>query len=158
MTIAPAVDAEVFFRMNAAKYKIWFEGYADLGREEDNLREELTSANIFRTGTRVFAEVSLELEDMDWEFAPVIAHKSGKTTFAYLRRLSDLENNYRLEYDLSAKWRLRAEHFFRFRPQRVRTALPHTRVLKRRVCLFNRQALSAVSRQFVAQVERLTTC
>lgn len=111
VTIAPAVDAEVFFRMNAAKYKIWFEGYADLGREEDNLSGRAHVGKYFSDRDEVFAEVSLELEDMDWEFAPGYAHKSGKTTFAYLRRLSDHENNYRLEYELSPKWRLRAEHF-----------------------------------------------
>lgn len=111
VTIVPGSEALVEIRMEADKYKIWFEGYGDSGRDENNLSGRAHFGKYISDNDEVFAELSVELENMEWEFAPGLAHRRGKTTIAYARRISNQENNYRLEYELSPKWRLRAEHF-----------------------------------------------
>ena len=111
VTITPGTVTIVEIRMEAAKYKIWFEGYGDSGRSENNLIGRAHFGKYISENDELFAEFSVELENMEWEFAPGLAHRNGKTTVAYARRISDHENNYRLEYDVSPKWRLRAEHF-----------------------------------------------
>lgn len=111
VTITPGTDTVVEIRMEADKYKIWIEGYGDSGRDENNLSGRAHLGKYISDNDELFAEFSVELENMEWEFAPGLAHRNGKTTVAYARRVSDHENNYRLEYDVSPKWRLRAEHF-----------------------------------------------
>ncbi len=111
VTITPGTVTMVEIRMEADKYKIWFEGYGDSGRSENNLAGRAHFGKYISEDDELFAEFSVELENMEWEFAPGLAHRNGKTTVAYARRISDHENNYRLEYDVSPKWRLRAEHF-----------------------------------------------
>ncbi|MHC1718204.1 MAG: hypothetical protein AB9883_06065 [Acidaminococcaceae bacterium] len=111
VTITPGTVTMVEIRMEADKYKIWFEGYGDSGRSENNLAGRAHFGKYISENDELFAEFSVELENMEWEFAPGLAHRNGKTTVAYARRISDQENNYRLEYDVSPKWRLRAEHF-----------------------------------------------
>ena len=111
VTITPGTETMVEIRMEADKYKIWFEGYGDSGRSENNLVGRAHFGKYISDDDELFTEFSIELENMEWEFAPGLAHRDGKTTVAYARRVSDHENNYRLEYDISPKWRLRAEHF-----------------------------------------------
>ncbi|MGE4588268.1 MAG: hypothetical protein AB7E34_01640 [Acidaminococcaceae bacterium] len=111
VTITPGTETMVEIRMEADKYKIWFEGYGNSGRSENNLSGRAHFGKYISDNDEFFAEFSVELENMDSEFAPGIAHRDAKTTIAYVRRVSDHENNYRLEYDISPKWRLRAEHF-----------------------------------------------
>ena len=111
VTITPGTDTVVEIRMEADKYKIWIEGYGDSGRDENNLSGRAHLGKYISGNDELFAEFSVELENMEWEFAPGLAHRHGKTTIAYARRITEHENNYRLEYDVSPKWRLRAEHF-----------------------------------------------
>ena len=111
VTITPGTDTVVEIRMEADKYKIWIEGYGDSGRDENNLSGRAHLGKYISDNDELFAEFSIELENMEWEFAPGLAHRHGKTTIAYARRITEHENNYRLEYDVSPKWRLRAEHF-----------------------------------------------
>ena len=111
VTITPGTDTVVEIRMEADKYKIWIEGYGDSGRDENNLSGRAHLGKYISDNDELFAEFSVELENMEWEFAPGLAHRHGKTTIAYARRITEHENNYRLEYDVSPKWRLRAEHF-----------------------------------------------
>ncbi|NLH46887.1 MAG: hypothetical protein GX451_12305 [Acholeplasmataceae bacterium] len=111
VTITPGTDTFVEIRMEADKYKIWIEGYGDSGRDENNLSGRAHLGKYISDNDELFAEFSVELENMEWEFAPGLAHRHGKTTIAYARRITEHENNYRLEYDVSPKWRFRAEHF-----------------------------------------------
>ena len=111
VTITPGTDTVVEIRMEADKYKIWIEGYGDSGRDDNNLSGRAHLGKYISDNDELFAEFSVELENMEWEFAPGLAHRHGKTTIAYARRITEHENNYRLEYDVSPKWRLRAEHF-----------------------------------------------
>jgi hypothetical protein len=87
--------------MEADKYKIWIEGYGDSGRDENNLSGRAHLGKYISDNDELFAEFSVELENMEWEFAPGLAHRHGKTTIAYARRITEHENNYRLEYDVS---------------------------------------------------------
>lgn len=111
VTITPGAETVVEIRMEADKYKIWIEGYADSGRDDNNISGRAHLGKYISDNDEIFAEISVELENMEWDIAPGVSHRMGKTSIAYVRRISDHENNYRLEYDVSPKWRLRAEHF-----------------------------------------------
>ncbi|HIU63755.1 MAG TPA: hypothetical protein IAB06_01765 [Candidatus Avacidaminococcus intestinavium] len=113
ITIVPGVATSATVRMEADKYKIWFEGYGDLGKENDALSGRAHFGKYISDNVEVFGEIGVKLEDMDWEFAPGLAYNKGKTTVTYARGLTEKENNYRLEYAFSPKWRLRAEHYSR---------------------------------------------
>ncbi|MEG0797175.1 MAG: hypothetical protein RR384_00135 [Acidaminococcaceae bacterium] len=109
--ITPGPDALVTIRLEANKYKLWFEGYGDLGRSKNNISGRAHFGKYISQSYEFFTEVSLVVDGMQWEIAPGLAKRWGKSTLSYARRISDSENDYRLDYDLSPKWHLRAEHF-----------------------------------------------
>ena len=59
----------------------------------------------------MFGEVEVVTDDVDWNFGLGYTRYWGKSGWSYIRRVPDGENNYKLEYYLDDKWRLRAEHF-----------------------------------------------
>jgi len=109
--IVPAADTLVEIRMEADKYKLWLEGYGDTGRDGNGLSGKAHLGKYISEKDEIFAELSVTMEDVEWDFAPGFAHREAKTTVSYARRISANENDYRLEYEFSPKWRLRAEHF-----------------------------------------------
>ncbi len=64
-----------------------------------------------RTSDEIFGEAEVILDDVQWRFGTGYTHYWGKSGWSYVRRIPIGDNNYRLEYSLSPKWRLRAEHF-----------------------------------------------
>lgn len=109
--IAADVDADVDITIDSDKYKIWFEGYGDIGRSDDNLSGKAHLGKFVSSKEEVFGEVELILDDVDWDFGAGYTRYWGKSSWSYVRRMPDGDNNYRLEYTLAPKWRLRAEHF-----------------------------------------------
>ena len=111
VTIKPDADMSVEFLINSDKYKVWFEGYGDIGRGEENLSGKAHFGKFVSPQEEVFGEVEAVLDDVDWTFGVGYTRYWGKSGWSYIRRLPDGENNYKLEYYLDTKWRLRAEHF-----------------------------------------------
>ena len=111
VTIKPDADMSVEFLINSDKYKVWFEGYGDIGRGEENLSGKAHFGKFVSPQEEVFGEVEAVLDDVDWTFGVGYTRYWGKSGWSYIRRLPDGENNYKLEYYLDPKWRLRAEHF-----------------------------------------------
>ena len=103
-TIAVALDSP--------RYKVWIEGYGDVGRNQNNISGKIHIGKYMSGADELFAETSVVLDKgSDWELAPGYARKMGNVTLSYARRITDKENDYRLEYDFAPKWRLRAEYF-----------------------------------------------
>ena len=111
VNITPDTDMGIEILISSDKYKIWFEGYGDIGRGEENLSGKAHIGKFISPKEEFFGEVEFITEDVDWNFGIGYARYWGKSGWSYIRRIPDGENNYKLEYNLDPKWRLRAEHF-----------------------------------------------
>jgi hypothetical protein len=111
VTITPDADMSIEFLINSDKYKVWFEGYGDIGRGEENLSGKAHFGKFVSPKEEVFGEVEATLDNVDWTFGAGYTRYWGKSGWSYIRRVPDGENNYKLEYYLNPKWKLRAEHF-----------------------------------------------
>lgn len=97
--------------MGSDKYKIWFEGYGDIGRNEDNISGRAHIGKFISKRDEIFGEAGVTLDDVDWDFSAGYARHWGKATLSYMRRSPDGQNVFRGEYDFTSKWRLRTEYF-----------------------------------------------
>ena len=111
VTLTPGPALGVTIMIVSDDYKIWFEGYGDIGREDDNLSGKAHLGKYFSPEDEVFGEVEVILDDVQWRFGVGYARYWGKSVWSYTRRIPVADNDYKLEYHLSPKWRLRAEHF-----------------------------------------------
>jgi hypothetical protein len=111
VTITPDADMSIEFLINSDKYQVWFEGYGDIGRGEENLSGKAHFGKFVSPKEEVFGEVEATLDNVDWTFGAGYTRYWGKSGWSYIRRVPDGENNYKLEYYLNPKWKLRAEHF-----------------------------------------------
>ena len=111
VTITPDADMSIEFLINSDKYQVWFEGYGDIGRGEENLSGKAHIGKFVSPKEEVFGEVEATLDNVDWTFGAGYTRYWGKSGWSYIRRVPDGENNYKLEYYLNPKWKLRVEHF-----------------------------------------------
>lgn len=109
--LTPGADLGVNIMLNSHEYKIWFEGYGDIGRASDNLSGKAHIGKYISPRDEIFGEAEVILDDVQWRFGAGFAREWGKSSWSYVRRMPVGDNDYRLEYNLSPKWRLRAEHF-----------------------------------------------
>lgn len=111
VVLTPGVNAGVRIRLESDEYKIWFEGYGDIGRNENNISGRAHFGKYISKRDEIFGEVGVVFDDVSWDFSTGYALHHGKTTASYMRRSPLGENVYRLEQDITPKWRLRAEYF-----------------------------------------------
>ena len=111
VNIIPEADMSIDIIIDSDNYKIWLEGYGDIGRGEDNLSGKAHFGKLVSPQEEVFGEAEVVLDNVDWNFGLGYTRYWGKSGWSYIRRVPDGENNYKLEYYLDDKWRLRAEHF-----------------------------------------------
>ena len=109
--LVPGADLGVNIMLNSHEYKIWFEGYGDIGRTSENLSGKAHIGKYISPRDEIFGEAEVILDDVEWRFGAGFAREWGKSSWSYMRRMPVGDNDYRLEYNLSPKWRLRAEHF-----------------------------------------------
>ena len=109
--LTPGADLGVNIMLTSHEYKIWFEGYGDVGRSSDNLSGKAHIGKYISPRDEIFGEAEVLLNDVEWRFGTGFARDWGKSSWSYIRRMPVGDNDYRLEYNLSPKWRLRAEHF-----------------------------------------------
>lgn len=109
--LTPGADLGVNIMINSDDYKIWFEGYGDIGREKENLSGKAHIGKFISPRDEIFGEAEVILDDVEWRFGAGFSRYWGKSSWSYVRRMPVGDNDYRLEYSLSPKWRLRAEHF-----------------------------------------------
>lgn len=109
--LTPNTNMGVEIMINSDKYKIWFEGYGDIGRNENNLSGKAHIGKFISPKDEIFGEAEIVLDHVDWHFGTGYSRYWGKSVWSYMRRMPIGDNDYKLEYNLSPKWRLRAEHF-----------------------------------------------
>lgn len=111
ITVLPDADTGVEILLFSDEYKIWFEGYGDIGRDKDNLSGRAHIGKFISDKDELFGEAGVILDDVQWNFGFGYTRYWGKSSWSYMKRIPYGDNDYKLEYTLSDKWRLRAEHF-----------------------------------------------
>lgn len=111
VNIAPATDTFVDISLSTDKYKIWVEGYADLGRKKENISGRVHVGKYISPRDEIFVEEELVTDDIHWSTSLGYAHDWGKSTWSYRRRIPEADNAYKLEYRFNPKWRMRMEHY-----------------------------------------------
>ena len=109
--IHPGPETRVDLLLESDEYKIWFEGYGDIGRKDHNLSGRAHIGKFISRRDEIFGEVGVDLKDVKWDFNAGYAYHWGKATLSYMRRIPADANVYRFEYDFTPKWRFRYEHF-----------------------------------------------
>ncbi len=109
--IRPGAETQVNISLESHKYKIWFEGYGDIGRKDHNLSGRAHIGKFISRRDEIFGEAGVDLKNVRWDFSAGYAYHWGKTTLSYMRRVPADSNVYRFEYDFTPKWRFRYEHF-----------------------------------------------
>ena len=109
INITPGTDMQIDINVISEKYKIYFEGYGDIGRDKDNMSGKAHIGKLFGPKDEVFAEAELVLDHVDWNYGAGYARRWGKSTWSYMYQMKDRGSDYKMEYDFSPKWRFRAE-------------------------------------------------
>ena len=111
VTLNPTSKLGISIVLDSGEYKIWFEGYGDIGRDKDNLSGTAHLGKFVSPQDEVFGEGRVYLDDVRWRFGLGYTRYWGKSLWTYRRIMPTGENNYKLEYELSPKWRLRGEFY-----------------------------------------------
>ncbi|MDY6029017.1 MAG: hypothetical protein SPI71_01980 [Acidaminococcaceae bacterium] len=111
VTLEPGADLTVNIVLHSSDYRIWFEGYGDIGRKENNLSGTAHIGKFISGRNELFAEGELVFDDVRWQGSVGMNHHWGRSKWSYRYRMPARENVYRLEYELGPKWKLRAEHY-----------------------------------------------
>ena len=111
VVIRPGTEAQVDISLESDEYKIWFEGYGDIGRKDHNMSGRAHLGKFISRREEIFGEAGVDLRDVKWDFSAGYAYHYGKATLSYMRRYPADAGICRLEYDFTPKWRFRYEHF-----------------------------------------------
>lgn len=111
VTLNPAAELGVTIMLDSSEYKIWFEGYGDIGRDEDNLSGAAHIGKFVSPKDEVFGEGRVYLDNVRWRFGLGYTRYWGKSRWSYQHIMPSGDDNYKLEYELSPKWRLRGEYY-----------------------------------------------
>lgn len=111
VTINPASEMGISIMLDSKNYKIWFEGYGDVGREKENFSGTAHIGKFISNSGELFGEGRVYLDNVDWRFGLGYTHYWGKSSWTYQHIMPKGDNNYKLEYELSPKWRLRSEYY-----------------------------------------------
>ena len=109
--IHPGPETQLDISLESHEYKIWFEGYGDIGRKDHNLSGRAHFGKFISRRDEIFGEVGVDLKDVRWDFNAGYAFHYGKATMSYMFRVPADAHVIRAEYDITPKWRLRYEHF-----------------------------------------------
>ena len=109
--IRPGAETQLDISLESHEYKIWFEGYGDIGRDDHNLSGRAHLGKFISRRDEIFGEAGIDLKDVRWDFNAGYAYHYGKATVSYMFRMPADAHVFRAEYDFTPRWRLRYEHF-----------------------------------------------
>ena len=109
--IAADADTEVTITLDSSKYRVWIEGYADIGRDDSDLSGKAHIGRFITKRNELFLETTLYTGDVKWKFDPGISHKFHDTTISFLYRMPDDQKIFRLEHKLFKNWYFRIDKF-----------------------------------------------
>lgn len=109
--LAPGADMGVSILMNSREFRLYFEGYGDIGRDSENLSGKAHLGKLVSPQDEVFGEALVTLDEVHWRYGLGYTRYWGKSGWSYMRRMPVGDNVYKLEYFFGPKWTLRAQHF-----------------------------------------------
>ena len=109
--IRPGPETRLDISLESHEYKMWFEGYGDIGRDDRNLSGRAHLGKFISRRDELFGEAGVDLKDVHWDFSGGYAFHYGKAILSYMYRVPADAHVIRAEYDITPKWRLRYEHF-----------------------------------------------
>lgn len=89
--ISPGGDTQIVLNAETKEYKVFIEGYMDMGRTEDNTSVRLHAGKFMSKRDEAFMEVNFIPSSVAWDFVPGWGHTIGSTTTAGIK------------YDISAQ-------------------------------------------------------
>lgn len=108
--ISPGATTEINVNAETTKYKIWLEGYLDMGRLNDNTSARLHAGKYIGGNDEIFIETNFIPNTVSWQFMPGWSHSIGANTFAGVKYdVSDEHAILTLHQNLGRDWSLRAE-------------------------------------------------
>lgn len=108
--ITPGVTTLFDIKLESDRYKIYFEGYADAGRQDRSVSGKAHIGKFFSPESEVFTEIGLDLKDTDWDFALGYSFHRGKAAWSVFGCRPGNKAGYRFTYGFTPLWQFRAEH------------------------------------------------
>lgn len=113
INLVPQGDLQVDINLTSEEYRIWLEGYADVGREEYNLSGKAHVGRYIEPGAEVFCEAELLLNPTDWNYYLGYTQQYRKSQISYLYGMPHNNNVYRVQYLPNEAWSCRLEYHSR---------------------------------------------
>jgi len=108
--IYAATDTEIAFDVETTEYKLFIEGYMDMGRRQDNTSFQFHAGKFVSKRDEVFMELHFIPNRVVWEFTPGWGHKIGtSTTAGFKYDISDKREIVWLQQDVNRNVSLRFE-------------------------------------------------
>lgn len=109
-SLNPGATTEVSVQADTNKYKIWLEGYLDMGRRDHDSSARLHAGKFIGDRDEAFMEINFIPGSVTWQFVPGWSHRIGYNTQAGFKyNLSDKDVVVHLYQPLGRDWSLRAE-------------------------------------------------
>lgn len=110
-SLSPGTTTEVNVQADTHKYKIWLEGYLDMGNGQDqDSSARLHAGKYISKRDEAFMEIDFIPGSMTWRFAPGWSHRIGYNTQAGFKYdLSDKDVVLQLYQPLGGDWSFRVE-------------------------------------------------
>lgn len=108
--IAPGVETQITVETETDKYKIWLEGYLDMGKAEESTSAKLHIGQNLSKTDELFLETLFIPSSVTWRFSPGWGHKMGSSTEAGLKYdTTQKQGAIWLRQNIASKWNLRLE-------------------------------------------------
>lgn len=114
LTVKPVItagtDTRIVVETETNKYKIWLEGYLDMGKTEDNASAKLHVGQNISENDELFVETLFIPSTVSWRFSPGWAHRLGSSTEAGIKyNATQKGGSLWMQQNVSSKWSLRLE-------------------------------------------------
>ncbi len=109
--IVPKTKPDIIINVESVRYKIWFEGYIDLGKDSDEFSGRAHLGKKISIKDEIFTEITLYPENAKWHFDFGLARHWKNTSFSFLYRPSDDDKILRLEQNFLKNWQIRLEKY-----------------------------------------------
>lgn len=106
-----ANNTDIIIRAETDRYRIAFEGYLDVGREEDNTSLKLHAGKMISRQNEIFAEVDFLPHKVKWILLPGLAHDiTPQTQLGFKYDMDQKASILWAKQKVANKWILRFEH------------------------------------------------
>lgn len=103
-------ETELVLRAETTKYRVWLEGYMDVGRKEDTSSVKFHLGKRFHSNNELFTEVTFVPSTVYWNFAAGWGHRLSKDNFSGIKYdFTEQETTFWSHHRLSNNWSIRLE-------------------------------------------------